>query len=119
MIKLKHPILTNEELEKLRQRQSPGFKSVTLPILFKAADGAKGLETALEKLFAEADKAIADGVNILILSDRGVSKELAPIPALLAVAGLHHHLIRERHAHAKSASCSNPANRAKCIILRC
>ena len=67
---------------------------MTLPILFKAADGAKGLEAALEKLFAAADKAIKDGANILILSDRGVSPELAPIPALLAMAGLHHHLIR-------------------------
>ena len=54
----------------------------------------KNLEAALAKLFSEADKAIADGVNILVLSDRGISKELAPIPALLAVAGLHHHLIR-------------------------
>jgi glutamate synthase (ferredoxin) len=94
MIKLKHPILANEELEKLRQVSLPGFKAVTLPILFEAAGGAKNLGGALEKLFSEADKAIADGVNILVLSDRGISKELAPIPALLAVAGLHHHLIR-------------------------
>ena len=49
-------------------------------------------------------------VNILILTDRGVNKEFAPIPALLAVAGLHHHLIREGTAHAASASCSRPAN---------
>jgi glutamate synthase (ferredoxin) len=94
MIKLKHPILANEELEKLRHVNRPGFKAATLPILFEAAGGAKNLQSALEKLFTEADKAIADGVNILILSDRGISKELAPIPALLAVAGLHHHLIR-------------------------
>ena len=72
----------------------PGFKSETLPILFKVADGKQGLETALEKLFADADEAIKDGANILILSDRGVSPEMAPIPALLATAGLHHHLIR-------------------------
>jgi glutamate synthase domain-containing protein 2/glutamate synthase domain-containing protein 1/glutamate synthase domain-containing protein 3 len=94
MIKLKHPILANEELEKLRQVNRPGFKAVTLPILFEATGGAKNLEAALAKLFSEADKAIADGVNILVLSDRNISKELAPIPALLAVAGLHHHLIR-------------------------
>src|SRR5277367_2246064 len=123
MIKLKHPILANEELEKLRQVNRPGFKAVTLPILFEgsapasgaaerasrsadvfregaenntrgACAPAKNLEAALAKLFSEADKAIADGVNILVLSDRGISKELAPIPALLAVAGLHHHLIR-------------------------
>jgi glutamate synthase (ferredoxin) len=94
MIKLKHPILSNDELEKLRQVNRPGFKAVTLPILFEAAGGAKSLEAAMEKLFAEADKAIADGVNIIVLSDRGIGRELAPIPALLAVAGLHHHLIR-------------------------
>ena len=94
LIKLKQPILTNEELEKLRQVIRPGFKAETLPILFTAADGAKGLEGALEKLFADADEAVASGVNVLILSDRGVGMQQAPIPALLAVAGLHHHLIR-------------------------
>jgi glutamate synthase (ferredoxin) len=94
LIKLKQPILTNEELEKLRQVSRPGFKAETLPILFTAADGAKGLEGALEKLFTDADEAVASGVNVLILSDRGVGMQQAPIPALLAVAGLHHHLIR-------------------------
>ena len=94
VIRLDQPILTNEELDKLRFIDRAGFKSETLPILFKAADGAKGLERALEKLFTAADEAIRDGANIIILSDRGVSSELAPIPALLATAGLHHHLIR-------------------------
>jgi glutamate synthase (ferredoxin) len=94
LIKLKHPILTNEELEKLRAVDGKTFKCVTLPILFKAEDAAKGLERALETLFSDADEAIADGANILILSDRNISPEMAPIPALLAVAGLHHHLIR-------------------------
>jgi glutamate synthase (ferredoxin) len=95
LIKLKHPVLTNEELEKLRYVDGKTFKCVTLAILFKAAADARGLENALEKLFAEADNAIVDGANILILSDRGISAELAPIPALLAIAGLHHHLIRK------------------------
>jgi glutamate synthase (ferredoxin) len=94
LIRLEQPILTNEELEKLRQVKRPGFLAATLPILFKPADGEKGLEQAMEELFATADQAIEDGANILILSDRGVSPELAPIPALLATAGLHHHLIR-------------------------
>ena len=95
MIKLEHPILTNEDLEKLRHVDRTGFKAVTLPILFKAADGAKGLEGALDQLFAATDKAIAGGSNIIILSDRGISAENAPIPAMLAVSGLHHHLIRQ------------------------
>jgi len=95
LIRLDQPILTNEELDKLRFIDRPGFKSETLSILFRAADGTKGLETALERLFAEADEAIKGGCNILILSDRGISAEQAPIPALLATAGLHHHLIRK------------------------
>ncbi len=94
LIKLKHPILTNEELERLRQVDGRAFQSATLPILFNAADGAQGLETALARLFAMADQAIGDGTNIVILSDRGVDAQHAPIPALLAVSGLHHHLIR-------------------------
>ena len=94
LIKLEQPILTDEELQKLRFIDRPGFKAETLPILFKAAGGKQGLETALDNLFAAADEAIKAGANILILSDRGVSPELAPIPALLATAGLHHHLIR-------------------------
>jgi glutamate synthase (ferredoxin) len=94
MIKLEHPILTNEQLEQLRHVTRPGFKAATLPILFTAARGMEGLEAALDSLFAAADQAIAEGCNVLILSDRGVDRERAPIPALLAVSGLHHHLIR-------------------------
>jgi glutamate synthase domain-containing protein 2/glutamate synthase domain-containing protein 1/glutamate synthase domain-containing protein 3 len=94
LIKLEHPILTDAQLDKLKFISRPGFKSVTLPILFKAADGAKGLETALDNLFAAADQGIKDGCNIIIISDRGVDEQNAPIPALLATAGLHHHLIR-------------------------
>jgi hypothetical protein len=118
MIKLEHPILTNEELEKLRHVDRPGFKAVTLPILFKAADGAKGLEARWKNCSPRPTRPLPDGSNILILSDRGISAENAPIPALLAVAGLHHHLIRRARARA-SGWCSNRANRARCIILRC
>jgi glutamate synthase (ferredoxin) len=95
LIKLQHPMLTDEELEKLRQVERPHFRAATLPILFKPTEGAKGLDAALDKMFAAADKAIIDGASILILSDRGVNPQNAPIPALLAVAGLHHHLIRK------------------------
>ncbi len=95
LIELKSPILTNEEFAKLKHLNRPDFKSVTLPILFKASEGEHGLEAAMAELYRKADQAIADGVSILILSDRGVDREQAPIPALLAVSGLHHHLIRE------------------------
>jgi glutamate synthase (ferredoxin) len=94
-IRVPSPVLSNEELEKLRHVNLPGFKATTLPILFPAAEGAKGLQKALKRLFTAASNAIGDdGVNLLILSDRGINAKQAPIPALLAVAGLHHHLIR-------------------------
>lgn len=95
MIKLPHPLLTNEQLEQLRHVDRPGFRSKTLSLLFHAVEGAAGLEAALETLFAEADQAIEEGVNILVLSDRGVDPGHVAIPALLATSGLHHHLIRK------------------------
>jgi glutamate synthase domain-containing protein 2/glutamate synthase domain-containing protein 1/glutamate synthase domain-containing protein 3 len=94
-VRLSTPVLKNNELEKLRRLDDASFKSVTLPILFKVADGEAGLETALNELFAAADRAIAAGATILILSDRNFDREHAPIPALLASSGLHHHLIRQ------------------------
>ncbi len=95
LIELKSPILTNEEFAKLKHLDQPGYKSVTLPIIYPVNDGAAGLEKALDHVFAQASKAIKDGLNIIILSDRGITKDQAAIPSLLAVAGLHHHLIRE------------------------
>ena len=94
-ILLKGPMLSNEEFERLRHVDRPGFKSITLPTLYSVDEGGKGLEKALDALFAKANKAIKDGHNILILSDRGINPEKAAIPALLAVAGMHHHLIRK------------------------
>ncbi len=95
LIELKTPILSNEELAKLKHVAEGQFKSITLPILFNPKTGTQGLESAMEEICAKADRAIDSGVNIVILSDRGVDKDNAPIPALLAVAGLHHHLIRQ------------------------
>ena len=101
-IKLATPILTNEELEKLRKLDSPkgrsgawAFKARTIPILYRVADGGAGIERAMDDACRQASEAVRDGINIVVLSDRGVSAELAPVPALLAVAGVHHHLIRE------------------------
>ncbi|MCB9148275.1 MAG: glutamate synthase large subunit [Caldilineaceae bacterium] len=95
-IKIKLPLLTNEQLAKLRDIGWPGFKAMELPMLFKIKEGAAGLEKALENLFATAKQAMSDGYNIFILSDRGIDSEHAPIPALLATGGLHHYLIREQ-----------------------
>ncbi|RED63181.1 glutamate synthase large subunit [Cohnella lupini] len=94
-IKVKSPILSNEQFAKLRHIRRPGFKSITLPIFFVAARGAEGLEAALNELCEAADRVISHGHNILILSDRGIDRDNAAIPALLAVSCLHHHLIRE------------------------
>jgi len=93
-ITLQRPILKNAELEKLREVDLFGHKAVTIPILFNRADGEAGLEKAMEDLFAKVDVAVAEGHNMIILSDRGVDTDNVPIPALMAVAGVHHHLVR-------------------------
>jgi glutamate synthase domain-containing protein 2/glutamate synthase domain-containing protein 1/glutamate synthase domain-containing protein 3 len=96
LIGLETPILDNDDLAKLKLLEGwRGFKSATLPMLFPAAEGAAGLERSLDELFAKAVEAIASGANILILSDRGVDSQNAPIPSLLACSGLHHHLVRQ------------------------
>ncbi len=107
------PILRNGELERLRQVDSDVFKSRTLDITWPVAEGADGLEAALDRVCAEADAALAEGVNVLILSDRALGPERAPIPSLLAVGSVHHHLVREG-TRLRPDSCSSPASRARC-----
>ncbi len=95
-LELKGPVLTNEEFAKVRRLSLPGLKVGTLRILFRAERGEDGLVEAIEQVRTEAKRMIdEDEVNILILSDRGVNKEFAAIPSLLAVSGLHHYLIRQ------------------------
>ncbi|MDX6405578.1 MAG: hypothetical protein QOH70_3033 [Blastocatellia bacterium] len=97
-IKLSSPILTNQQLEKLKHLGAAGFsgfRSITLSMLFAANEGRRGLQEALDDLCRQSSKAIVEGYGILILSDRGVTRAKAPIPALLAVSAIHHHLIRE------------------------
>jgi len=95
-IKLLQPILTNEEIAKLCHIDHPHFEAQVLPTLFEIDGGEAGLKAALDDVMAKADAAIAAGINILVLSDRGATPKLAPIPILLATAGLHHHLVRNR-----------------------
>ncbi|HLL89918.1 MAG TPA: glutamate synthase large subunit, partial [Tepidisphaeraceae bacterium] len=95
LIKLKQPILSNTDLEKLRQVAHGDFKAVTLPMVFNVLDGEEGLGKAVDELCAAASAAIKDGASILVLSDRSVDADRAPIPSLLATAAVHHHLIRE------------------------
>ncbi|HKX12803.1 MAG TPA: glutamate synthase central domain-containing protein, partial [bacterium] len=97
-IRLRNPIIDNDEMAKLRKLESQphqGFKSKTISILFPAADGGAGMEKAIASICKQASEAIRGGCNILILSDRGVDQNQAPIPSLLATAGVHHHLVRE------------------------
>ncbi|HEY2933314.1 MAG TPA: glutamate synthase large subunit [Acidobacteriota bacterium] len=124
-IKVKYPIIDNDELAKIkhlgvgergdggtegrrdgerergregeRESESPldAFRAYTLPMLYRVNGGGEALGDAIETLQARASQAIAQGHNILILSDRGVNEECAPIPSLLATAAIHHHLVRE------------------------
>ncbi|NKB67510.1 MAG: glutamate synthase large subunit [Candidatus Latescibacteria bacterium] len=94
-LRLKNPVLLDGELARLRAFDRDGFRNVTLPMTFVANSGEAGLKNALDQLFDAAEEAIDQGVNILILSDRDIDQTHAPIPALLAAAGLHHHLIRQ------------------------
>jgi len=93
-INLTDPVLSNEDVAKLRHVAHPWFKATTLPMLFPIAEGAPGLARAIEDLQRRASEAIAAGHNVIILSDRGVSRERAAIPSLLATAAVHHHLVR-------------------------
>ncbi|MBV8487896.1 MAG: glutamate synthase subunit alpha, partial [Planctomycetaceae bacterium] len=95
-IALDIPIVDNDEMARLRQLDGwHGFTSVTLPMLFVAAEGAPGLEQALEALFQKAAAAIKAGASLIILSDRGTNAGMAAIPSLLACSGLHHYLVRQ------------------------
>jgi glutamate synthase (NADPH/NADH) large chain/glutamate synthase (ferredoxin) len=92
---LDQPILRNHELQTLRTVTHDVFKPRTIDITWPVADGPDGLEPALERVCAEAHDAVAQGQNIIILSDRAVGPERVPIPSLLAVSAVHHHLVRE------------------------
>ncbi len=92
LLQLKTPFITNDELAKIKHNDQ--LKTAVLPILFDPDAGQSGLAGAIEALCMKADEEIEAGREILILSDRDIEQNKAPIPALLAVAGLHHHLIR-------------------------
>ncbi len=97
-IKLKNPIIDIEELARLKNLEKKpyrGFRSTVIPLLFDIREGPEGMAKAIEGICRKASEATQAGSNILILSDRGVDAKLAPIPSLLATAGVHHHLVRE------------------------
>jgi len=100
LVKLKHPVLTNDDLERLRGAKTPTFKSVTLEMGFSSdwsetnpRDGAKVLADALERLCVAAEDAVRQGISAVILSDKDLSEDMVPIPSLLAVAAVNHRLL--------------------------
>lgn len=95
-IKFTSPLITNTDLGKIKDFRREEFSHVTLPMLFPADGGGKGLEKALEEMCQAAEKAVDEGNNYIILSDRGVSLENAAMPSLLATAAVHHHLIKAK-----------------------
>jgi len=94
-LKMPHPVLTNRDLEKLRRVSRGNLLASTLPTTFSVVDGETGLKRALDSLCRRASLAIKAGYTLLILSDRGVDEEFAPIPCLLALTAVHNHLVRE------------------------
>ncbi|MEX0620128.1 MAG: glutamate synthase central domain-containing protein, partial [Solirubrobacterales bacterium] len=92
---LDQPILLNQQLETIRHVNHDIFRAETIDITWDVADGPEGLEARLQALCEEAEEAIQEGFNILILSDRRTGPRRVPIPALLAVGAVHHHLVRE------------------------
>jgi glutamate synthase domain-containing protein 2/glutamate synthase domain-containing protein 3 len=95
-LKLPHPILTLRDLEKLRRVSSGDLLATTIPALFHAEDGEKGLKHALDDLSTRAAHAVNSGYTLLILSDRGVDPTYAPIPSLLAMAAVHNRLVNDK-----------------------
>ena len=93
-LKIDRPVLTDEELDKIRNIDKPGFKTVTIPIFYKMRDDGKGIDEAMQDICRRCEHEVTNGANLIILSDKGpVDETLAPIPALLASSGLHHFLI--------------------------
>ena len=92
VVRLPVPVLTNTELDILCNLKYKGFTTKTLPMLFNVAEGAAGMEAAIENLCKSAEKAVDEGYNYVILTDKGVTAEKAPIPSLLALSAVHHYL---------------------------
>ncbi len=94
-LRLQHPVITDTAVARLRAIDADGFEIATVPMLFKVSEGGDGMRQAVADLCAEVSRAVGDGANLVIISDRGVSPEMAPIPSLLAMGAVHHHLIQQ------------------------
>lgn len=96
MIKFKSPVFTNGDLKKIEAWGNSNFKTARFNTTFPVADGAKGLEKAMDELCAAVEKKVDEGYNVIILSDKNADEKNVPMQALLASAGVHHHLIRAK-----------------------
>ncbi|MFW9597808.1 MAG: glutamate synthase large subunit [Paludibacter sp.] len=96
MVKLKSPVLTNTQFDILKNLKYKGFHTITLPILFDPSKGSAGMEEAIDELCLSVEKAVDEGKNYIVLSDRGVDATHAPIPSLLAVSAVHLYLLEKR-----------------------
>ena len=95
-LRIQNPVISNADLEKIRTIDIESFKAITIQMLYPKAEGLNGLENALENIIIQVEKALKEKTNIIILSDRGVNQEFAPIPALLACSYVNHQLNRLR-----------------------
>ena len=89
-LSIQNPVISNEDLDKIRHLKTEDFKTASISTLYEINNGLNGLEDALDDMISEVENALAKGVNIIVLSDRGVSPSLAPIPMLLATSHVHH-----------------------------
>ena len=96
LLRLDRPVLRNADLARIREADHPAIKVRTISTLFRVADGAAGMKSALDRIRRQASAAVEDGCSLLLLSDRGLDSEHSFIPSLLATGAVHHHMIRER-----------------------
>ncbi len=118
-LKLTNPLLTNYELEKIRRVSWGDFLATTLRAVFRPGGGGEGLKRALDGLCMRASLAVDDGYTVIILSDRGIDEDFAPIPSLLALTAVHHHLLKERKRTQVALVLESRRGRARCIITPC
>jgi glutamate synthase (NADPH/NADH) large chain len=96
MVRFRNPVISNTYFQVVKNLRYKGFSAANLLLHFDANNGTRGLGNAVDQLCLDAERAVDDGKNYIILSDRGIDKDKAPIPSLLAVSAVHHHLIRTR-----------------------
>ena len=96
MVRFRNPVISNTYFQVVKNLRYKGFSAANLLLHFDAGKGAEGLQSAVEQLCKDAEKAVDEGKNYIILSDRGISEKAAPIQSLMAVSAVHHHLIETR-----------------------